>query len=411
MRRIRVIYWHKQPTPYMVERCNAISDLESLDLEVWFNVRHEPDRSWIVDESTWRFPARYIADRRTLGVPHRVPISELCAARPDVFVQEYDRAYLAAGFLVARAYAARTAFRVLPNFDRVSDRTWWRELSKHFLLRAVDGAKVGGPDGVRQARRYGLPRSRAWVTAQSIDIGLYSLARDVSATDRRRLRVELGLHGCTFIYVGRLTWKKGVDVLAEAYIDVRNAGLDVSLLLVGDGEDEERLRRRLAPVPAVAFTGFVQRQEIPRYYAAADVAVLPTLGDANGLVVEEALAAGLPVICTDSVGEIRTRLPPEGPGIIVPTENREALAAAMTQLAVDSERRSTLAARAFGRAAEMTPERHALDFERFVVELVALPARHTMTARVARLAGRVLGRVARNGPVSRVVSGPSRGTR
>jgi len=406
-----VIYWHKQPTPYMVERCNAIADLGSLDLEVWFNVRHEPDRSWAVDESTWRFRARYIAERRTLGVTHRVPITELRAARPDVFVQEYDRAYLAAGFLVARAHAARTAFRVLPNFDRVSNRTWWRELSKHFLLRAVDGAKVGGPDGVRQAGRYGLPASRTWVTAQSIDVGLYSSARDVPETERRRLRAELGLRGCAFIYVGRLTWKKGVHVLADAYASARKAGLDVSLLLVGDGEDEERLRGRLADVPSVTFTGFVQKQDVPRYYAAADVAVLPTLGDANGLVVEEALAAGLPVICTDSVGEIGMRLPPEGPGVIVPTENSEALAAAMTELALDPERRSRLAACAFDRVAGMTPERHAYDFERFVTELVALPPRHTPAARLAHLAGRALARVERNNPGSPAVPKRSHGTR
>jgi hypothetical protein len=59
----------------------------------------------------------------------------------------------------------------------------------------------------------------------------------------------------------------------------------------------------------------------------------------------------------------------------------------------------------------MTPERHAYDFERFVMELAALPPRHTPAARVARLAGWALGRVGRNGPGSPAVPKRSHGTR
>ncbi len=385
-----VVYWHKQPTPYMVERCNAIADRGSVDLEVWFNTRQEADRSWGVDETTWRFRAQYVRERRSLGVRHRIPIAELALTRPDVFVQEYDRAYLAAGFLVARHAAARTAFRVLPNYDRVSERTWWREASKHFLLRAVDGAKVSGRDGTEQARRYGLDPSRAWRTTQSIDIDHYARARSVAGEAGRMIREELGLRGTVFLYVGRLTWAKGIDVLLDAYERLSKAHDDVSLLIVGDGADERRYRDRAQTLPRVSFVGFVEKEEMPSYYAAADVMVFPTLGDANGLVVEEAMAAGVPVISSSSAGDIRERLPPAGPGLIVPTEDVSALASAMETLTLDSVLLARMAEATARQVEGQTIGRHAEDFERFILGVMAMPARSSRCARIARTAGRVV---------------------
>ena len=66
------------------------------------------------------------------------PLPELAQTRPDVFVLEYDRLNQAIGAVAGRVTARRVAFRVLPNFDAWSQRTWWREAAKHLLFRAVD---------------------------------------------------------------------------------------------------------------------------------------------------------------------------------------------------------------------------------------------------------------------------------
>ena len=152
-KRPKVVYWNHSPTPYFVARFNAVADRGSLDFEAWFNERRESSRSWDVDESRWRFPARYIPARPLFGWSERVPVPELLLSRPDLLVQEYDRSHLTAGFLAGRALAGRTAFRVLPNFDAWSERTWWREAGKRLVFRAVDAAKVPGPDGRALAER------------------------------------------------------------------------------------------------------------------------------------------------------------------------------------------------------------------------------------------------------------------
>ena len=106
-----------------------------------------------MSEEDWLFPARYIPRRRLLGWQERIPVAELIAARPDVLVQEYDRSHLTAGFIAGTRLAHRTAFRVLPNFDTWSQRTWWREVGKRFVFNAVDAAKVPGADGARLAEQ------------------------------------------------------------------------------------------------------------------------------------------------------------------------------------------------------------------------------------------------------------------
>src|SRR5919197_1618059 len=178
-RKPRVVYWQNIPTPYVVGRFNALADRGNLDFEAWFNAEREPDRSWEVNPAEWHFRARYIPARRLLGHRLHLPLGELRQTRPDVLVSLYDRLSFALGSLVARNSSSRTALRVLPNYDSWSRRSCWKELGKHVLFRAIDGAKVPGLDGAHLARTYGLPRTRIVAVTQSIHVAPYSRARDV----------------------------------------------------------------------------------------------------------------------------------------------------------------------------------------------------------------------------------------
>lgn len=380
-RPVRVLYWFTQPTPYVVARFNAVAQRPELDFHAVFSQVRQPDRSWDVDESAWKFPAHYLGRIK-------VPLADLRRLRPDVFLLEYDRWNLALGVVAGLATAQRVALRVLPNFDAWSRRTWWREIGKNVLLRAVDGAKVPGPDGAALARRYGLPGTRVAAVTQSVDIAHYGRARDMPAPVRQRRRAELGLTGCVFVYVGRIWAGKGLDELFGAYRQLRAARDDVSLLVVGDGVDYGRYAGRESATPGVRFAGFVQPADLPGWYACCDVLVFPTHGDPNGLVVEEALAAGLPVIVSDAAGDIGTRVP-DSVGRVVPVGDASALAGAMRSLA-DPVVREPLAARAPGWVAGKNDERYAEDLARFVHGLTAQPRRRTWQRTGCAAIGRIL---------------------
>jgi glycosyltransferase involved in cell wall biosynthesis len=385
-----VVYWNNQPSPYFVDRLNAVVKRGNLDVEAWFNTVRTAERSWQVDESNWLFRARYIPQRPFLGRKFNLPFAELKATRPQVFISLYDRPQFALGSIAARAGAERTAYRVLPNYDTWSERTWWRELSKHLLFRALDGAKVPGPEGRKLTMKYGLPEDRSYKVQQSIDVEHFASARAMPADEREKRRTALGLSGCVFMYVGRLWSGKGLTYLIEAFRAVQAQQPDVSLLLVGDGVEEAQYRAMVADLPRVAFTGFIQTKEMPQYYALADVMIFPTLGDPHGLVAEEAMAAGLPVICTENAGDIRLRLPDQDAGFIVPPADSATLADRMLRLARDPALRQKFIERGTEIVKPQVPDAYARDFEAFVQALLARPPRRTLAAYALRGVGQLL---------------------
>jgi len=385
-----VVYWNNIPSPYVVERFNAVSQRGNLDFEAWFIERREPDRSWDVCEADWRFRARYLAARSVAGRRLSLPLAELRAVRPELVVSAYAPASFAFGHLAVRASGARAAFRSLPTFDAWVRRSKPKEFAKHFLFHSVDGAKVPGPDGGRMAQRYGLPADRIFPVTQSVDIEHYGHAVEMAPSVRELRRSELGLRGCVFLYVGRLWSGKGLDFLLDAYAAVHDQYPDTSLLLVGDGVDEEHYRAAAGELSDVAFGGFVQPRELPDWYALADAFVFPTLGDPHGLVVEEAMAAGLPVICTEAAGDIRRRLPDGEAGYVVPPADSATLADRMSRLASDPDRRRSFAAEARRLVVSRNHEHYAIDFETFVERVLALPPRRTPASYVARAAGMCL---------------------
>lgn len=384
----KVVYWNNMPSPYVVGRFNALARRAPFAFEAWFDRPRDPDRSWDVDQATWEFPARYLSGP---DGARRVPRAELIEVRPDLLVSLFAERHFALGSLMARSLGARTAFRVLPTFDAWIQRRAAKEAAKHYLFRTVDAAKVPGPDGARVARKYGIPSDRIFPVTQSVDVAHYASGGSADARDRARsLRALLPPEGPQFVCVGRLWKGKGLDYLLDAFERLVRTHPTASLLLIGDGVDEAEYRRSAATIRNVAFAGFVQPVDLPAYYHEADVLVFSTLGDPHGLVVEEAMAAGLPVISTTAAGDIRLRLPYGEAGLIVPPADSGALADAMLHLATHQDDRRRMGGRARELVATRTHEHWAVDFERFVERTLRLPRRRAPAASSAVVAGRML---------------------
>jgi glycosyltransferase involved in cell wall biosynthesis len=170
-----------------------------------------------------------------------------------------------------------------------------------------------------------------------------------------------------FLFVGRLVADKALDVLADGYARYR-AIVDEPwpLLVAGAGPDEHLLQDR----DGVELAGFVQPADLPKLYEQAGCFVLPSRFEPWGVVIHEAVSAGLPVICTRSCGA-STRLVLDGHnGVVLTPDDPLALGAAFRRIheATDDERA------AMGRASEMlslqyTPARWAQNLLRRIPEL------------------------------------------
>jgi glycosyltransferase involved in cell wall biosynthesis len=369
----RVVYWNNIPAPYMVERFDALAERGNLAFEAWFSARTEEDRSWVVEESSWRFSYRYLPSLPGLAVALPLPAFR---ARPDLLVSLHASPSFVIGSSVASLRGVRIAYWVEVTFDAWIRRRPWKERLKRKLLPRADGILTAGRDGKAFAQRYGASPERTFVVPHVIDFKRYAAGSTAARTQRDQIREALGLRGVTFVYVGRLWRGKGLDHLLDAFVGVqRRSTGDVSLLLVGDGADEARLRNRCTNegIENVVFAGFRDGDELPPLYAAADVFVFPTLGDPFGMVVLEAMACGLPVISTSAAGEIADRIDEGVNGFVVPPGDANALHAPMEALARDESLRARLAAAAVASVSSQSPHVWAEAFEEAVDKILSLP--------------------------------------
>jgi glycosyltransferase involved in cell wall biosynthesis len=369
----RVAYWNNIPAPYVVDRFNAVAPRGNIELEAWFSYRSEPDRSWTVDEREWQFAYRWLPSPGGFALP--APL--LGRTPPELLVSLYGWPWFAAGFVLAKARRrTRVAFECEVTSERWVRRRAWKEAVKRSLFPRLDAVLTVGEDGERYARGYGAAPARMLRVPHSIGAIHFSPEAEAARGRREDLRAELGLLGTVFLYVGRLWWGKGLDTLLDAYRDLRGEGAEAALVLAGDGPDAERLRRRtqVERIPDVVLAGFREGLELVALYGAADAFVFPTLGDPYGLVVEEAMAAGLPVVSSSAAGEIRSRVREGESGYVVSPEDGRALRERMARL-LDPGVRRRLGETARASVADRTPETWAARFEEAVSQALSFPRR------------------------------------
>jgi glycosyltransferase involved in cell wall biosynthesis len=360
----------------MVQRFNALARRGNLDFEAWFSARTKAGRSWRVDEASWDFPHVYLPSVERGTYPLALPTPLIRRRPPDVLVSLYAAPSFLLGSALAAARGARTVFWSEVTFDSWIRRRWWKERAKSAVFPHVDAIFTAGSDGREFARRYGAHPERIFVVPHVVDFTHYARGSALTPDERERVRAELGLRGVTFVYVGRLWVGKGLEHLVRAFASLqRTHPGDVSLLLVGDGVDEQLLRTRCraARLENVVFAGFHDSESLPRLYAAADVFVFPTLGDPFGMVVLEAMACGLPVIATSASGEIGERVTDGVNGFIVPPAESNVLRERMARLAENSGLRETMREESRRRVEGQSPDSWADAFEEAVARTLELP--------------------------------------
>ncbi|MDR1651660.1 MAG: glycosyltransferase family 4 protein [Synergistaceae bacterium] len=217
----------------------------------------------------------------------------------------------------------------------------------------------------------GLDPRKIEVTYNSIDISKYRPDGAVREDFRRRL--GLGAGDRAFVSAGAFRPIKGFDVFIKAFAALRERGPNVKLLLAGDGECKDsylRLAGELGVSDSVVISdGFVP--DIRPWLWAADCFVLPSIGEPFGIIVLEAMAAGLPVIVTDSggPGEI---IHDGAEGLVVPPRSPERLSLAMEAvLAMSGNAISSMKENMKKRLEVFTVQKHAFHLVKIYEKVLA----------------------------------------
>ncbi|MCL4467132.1 MAG: glycosyltransferase [Chloroflexi bacterium] len=184
-----------------------------------------------------------------------------------------------------------------------------------------------------------------------------------SPLPRAEARAKLGLNGHrTALFVGRMDPLKGLDLLLLAAHELRRSVPDLQLLVVGGDaspeSEEGRVRdlaRELGLADRVTFVGAVPQTELPTYYSAADLCVVPSFYESFGLVAVEALACGTPVVAS-RVGGLPGVVKHGENGLLVANRTASDFAASIGELCRDEGRRAGLALRARASVARLVWE-------------------------------------------------------
>jgi glycosyltransferase involved in cell wall biosynthesis len=174
------------------------------------------------------------------------------------------------------------------------------------MLRSFDGMLAVGQRNREYYQTYGVPDERIWRSPHCVDNAFFAAAAERARQTGAALRERLGIPGdaTVYLFAGRLIEKKHPLDFIAALERARAAGARVHGLIVGDGAlraaVEAEIEKRAVPC---AMSGFMNQAQIGTAFAAADALVLPSdRRETWGLVVNEAMAAGVPAIVSDAAG-------------------------------------------------------------------------------------------------------------
>jgi glycosyltransferase involved in cell wall biosynthesis len=163
----------------------------------------------------------------------------------------------------------------------------------------------------------GFPECKILQVPCGFDVEDFVRARQNSALQPQKFRV---------IFVGLICLRKGIHHLLEAWNKLNLPENEAELVLVGNlQKDFKQVLRHMSLKKNVIFSGPVNREKLAKLYQTSSVFVLPSVEDGFGMVMGEAMASGLPVICTDCTGGPDI-LQEQKHGFIVPSKNIEILA-------------------------------------------------------------------------------------
>jgi 1,2-diacylglycerol 3-alpha-glucosyltransferase len=208
--------------------------------------------------------------------------------------------------LTALAWAKINGKLVICMSDSKADdrvRQGWKEGLKRLLVSRFDAALVGGIPQMEYAISLGIPPERVFVGYDVVDNEHFARRATAARAQEARLRRELGLPNQYFLAVCRFIEEKNLVRLFAAYRLYRQRYPNPwELVLCGSGPLETTLRETAADLPGVYFPGFKQDNALHDYYALAQVLILSSISETWGLVVNEAMAAGLPVLVSRACG-------------------------------------------------------------------------------------------------------------
>lgn len=355
------------PSPYRIELFDYMrKHYETYNITVVYQNRGNVDRSWHIDDSMINrdifLDAFHVTingqfDKRVIRFPRGV-WKTFRKIRPDlVVISEYNPVSLAV-MLWCRLHKTKYISWTDGTIEYEKSISKAQKLARRWTIRHASAFLASSTESKKNQMLYGASEEKIYLSLLTVDTQKLYYEREK-------------YHGDTLLYVGRLVEIKGLDLLLQAISRVKT--YDLTLTIVGDGVEEERLRdivRQLGLDKKVEFVGFKEGEELYQYYHKSDIFILPSRLEPFGLVVLEAMCNSMPIICSKYVGCIPD-LVDEDNGIVVDPYHIDLLAEAIDLLASDSERVKRMGQASYDKAKEFSIQSSGDEFMKAVVNTMS----------------------------------------
>lgn len=346
---MRVLLLHNFLTPYRIPLFEALA--RQVDLEVWIYGDVASIREWEHKTEGLTFRCRLLPhiNLPTGSRDYRILINH--TLRRELAACERDVTLCMGWDAPASWYAAWEARRrkrpfVLWSGSTENEPNWRRTLFKPLVKWIVRGADARITYGTR-AKEYlvklGADPDTTWPAVRGLPDAYGAGARALPAESRAHQRGALGIDTRFVIFFcGQLIERKGVAELLHAFAYFQSGRDDATLVIAGTGNRGRIFKaaaHRLGIAHKVRWLGHVPPENLPGWYALADLFVLPSREEVWGMVINEALACGVPVLTCEPVGAAPDLIVEGENGYVVPAGDPHALSQAMQRhFAADHDR-------------------------------------------------------------------------
>jgi glycosyltransferase involved in cell wall biosynthesis len=362
------------PSPYQRDLFGALAARPEVDLQVLYLEAASPDSPW---------PEKDLRPFERILPGFWIPFG---GAR-----WHFNRrlpSFADADFVVLSSFTSWTGQRLMRHGLR--GRRWlfwgerlrrqgnrWKAWLQHKLTRPMKQAAgiVGIGSQAEADYRLRFPAARHFCVPYYCNLAPF-LSRPCGLAPALPLPLPLPLalplpRPLTFLFCGQMIARKGVDILLAAFNDLIGGGADARLILVGREAELPLFMKTLTAESRsrVRYEGFQPPEKLPQYFAQADVFVMPSRHDGWGVVVNQALGAGLPLLCSDAVGAAHDLVEPEVNGLIFPAGDKSALLACLRRLALSPETAIRWGLASRRKAPDWTPEAGAEKWVRIFAAL------------------------------------------
>ena len=353
--------------PYHHARLNAAAEKLSVIGFEWSAKGYD---AWGSPDSTARYQKISLFSEATDRCPGRTELRRaflwaLEQAKPDVVAVNGWNNF---GSLIAANCCLRRGIPMVVMSESARQdepRNCWKEIIKRRVVALYSAALVGGQRHVEYLVELGMPRERVFTGYDVVDNEYFRQRAEEVRSQRSEVRQKYGLPENYFLASARFIEKKNLLRLIRAYAEYRRLVGDRDhgpqttdnrpwhLVLLGDGPLRETLNSQLSSLSLNAYVhlpGFKQYEELPVYYALAKAFVHASTTEQWGLVVNEAIASGLPVIVSNQCGCVPELV--QGNGFTFDPTDEHELASRLLEMASLSDRDLKRRGEASSRVAE-----------------------------------------------------------